>query len=147
MQENISTLTTQGASYFFEFVDVLDKVKWSNPDVQFLLENVRMKQEYQDIISERVGVKPVLINSALVSAQNRERLYWTNIAELEQPEPRDIILKDILEDDVPDALILQKARGKNMGGLRAYDGKTPTLTSSYWEDNNHIVTRCIQVGS
>lgn len=73
---------------FFVFADILDHARKHNPDVRFLLENVRMKQEYQDVISERLGVKPVMINSALVSAQNRVRLYWTNIGEIEQPEDR-----------------------------------------------------------
>lgn len=132
---------------FFDFVDVLNQVKRYNPKVKFMLENVRMKQEYQDIITERLGVEPVLINSSLVSAQNRQRLYWTNIAEINQPKDQGIILKDILKDDVVDPLIYQKARGKNIGGLKAYDGKTPSLTSSSWQDDNFVVTRCIQVGT
>ena len=60
---------------FFEFVRVLREVK----PKYFLLENVRMKQEYQDVISEHLGVKPIKINSALFSAQSRNRFYWTNI--------------------------------------------------------------------
>ena len=56
---------------FFEYVRILNEVK---PKF-FLLENVVMKQEFQDVISEYLGVKPIKINSALVSAQNRERLY------------------------------------------------------------------------
>ena len=79
---------------FFEFVDVLKKV---NPKY-FLLENVKMKREYQDIISEYLGVEPVEINSSLVSAQNRVRLYWTNIPNVTQPEDKGINLTDILED-------------------------------------------------
>jgi DNA (cytosine-5)-methyltransferase 3A len=61
-----------------------------------------MKKEYQEIISEYLGVEPVMINSALVSAQNRVRLYWTNIAGIEQPKDKGIVLKDILEDVVND---------------------------------------------
>ena len=78
---------------FFEFVRLMDetKPKW------FLLENVRMKQESQDIISRYLGVQPVMINSNLVSAQNRKRLYWTNIP-FTMPEDRGIMLKDIIED-------------------------------------------------
>ena len=60
---------------FFEYVRILKEFK----PKYFLLENVRMKQECQDIISEYLGVKPIAINSRLVSAQNRVRLYWTNI--------------------------------------------------------------------
>ena len=65
----------------------------------FLLENVRMKKEYLDVISEYMGVEPIMINSALVSAQNRVRYYWTNIPGIEQPEQRGIVLRDILEDN------------------------------------------------
>lgn len=78
---------------FFEFVRLLKETK----PKYFLLENVRMKQEYQDVISEHLGVKPIMINSALVSAQNRVRLYWTNIPNITQPEDKGIILRDILE--------------------------------------------------
>jgi len=63
------------SALFFEFVRLLRDCK----PKYFLLENVRMKKEYQDVISEHLGVEPVKINSALVSAQNRVRLYWTNI--------------------------------------------------------------------
>jgi len=86
------------SALFFEYVRLLKETK----PKYFLLENVRMKQEYQDIISEHLGVKPIKINSSLVSAQNRVRLYWTNIPNIEQPEDRGIILKDILEDGIVD---------------------------------------------
>jgi len=79
---------------FFEFVRLKNEL---NPKY-FLLENVKMKQEFQDIISELLGVKPILINSALVSAQNRERLYWTNIPVIGLPNDKGILLKDIIED-------------------------------------------------
>lgn len=82
---------------FFEFVGTLKMLRDKNPDLIFMLENVRMKQEWQDIISEQVGVKPIKINSALVSAQNRVRLYWTNIQGITQPEDKHIYLKDIIE--------------------------------------------------
>ena len=79
---------------FFEFVRLKNEL---NPKY-FLLENVKMKQEFQDIISEQLGVKPIMINSNLVSAQNRERLYWTNIPVVGQPTDKGILLKDIIED-------------------------------------------------
>jgi DNA-cytosine methyltransferase len=79
---------------FFEFVRIK---KECNPKY-FLLENVRMKKEYQDVISKELGVEPILINSALVSAQNRQRLYWTNIQGITQPEDKYIYLKDIIEN-------------------------------------------------
>lgn len=81
---------------FFVFVDILNHVKTVNPKVKFLLENVVMKQEFQEIITQQVGVEPVLINSALVSAQNRRRLYWANW-EFGQPQDKGILLKDIVE--------------------------------------------------
>lgn len=79
---------------FFEAVRLLNEVK----PKYFLMENVRMKKEWRDIISEYLGVEPIQINSALVSAQNRERLYWTNIPNLTQPEDKGILLKDIIID-------------------------------------------------
>jgi DNA (cytosine-5)-methyltransferase 3A len=79
---------------FFEYVRLLKELK----PKYFLLENVRMAKASQDIISEYLGVEPVVINSNLVSAQNRHRLYWTNIPNVTQPKDKAIVLKDILED-------------------------------------------------
>lgn len=84
------------SALFFEYVRLL---KETNPKY-FLLENVRMKREYQDVISEHLGVEPIMINSSLVSAQNRIRLYWTNIPNIIQPIDKNIILKNILETNV-----------------------------------------------
>lgn len=83
------------SALFFEFVRLLKecKPKW------FLLENVVMKKEYQAVITEALGVQPILINSALVSAQNRKRLYWTNIPFYGQPRDKGILLKHVLEDN------------------------------------------------
>ena len=78
---------------FWEYVKVLRVLK----PKYFLLENVRMKQEYQDVISDALGVQPIAINSRLLSAQNRYRLYWTNIPNVTQPEDKGIVLADILE--------------------------------------------------
>jgi len=82
------------SALFFTFVDILKHYK----PKYFLLENVRMKKEYQKVISDCLGVEPIEINSALVSAQNRWRLYWTNIKGVTQPADRGIFLKDIIED-------------------------------------------------
>jgi DNA-cytosine methyltransferase len=86
------------SALFFEFVRLLKECK----PKYFLLENVRMKKEFLDIISEQVGCEPIFINSALVSAQSRQRYYWTNIPSIEQPEQRGIVLRDILESEVRD---------------------------------------------
>lgn len=80
------------SALFFEYVRLLKELK----PKYFLLENVRMKKEFQDIISEFLGVEPIMINSSLLSAQNRVRLYWTNIPNIRQPEDRGILLKDVL---------------------------------------------------
>lgn len=83
----------------FEYVDLLNSLKEHNPDIIFFLENVMMKQQFQDVISELLGAKPIKLNSALVCAQNRKRLYWTNIPYYGEPQDRGILLKDILQDE------------------------------------------------
>lgn len=90
---------------FFEFVRILDEARAINPEIKFFLENVKMKKEYQDVISGLLGVEPVEVNSALVSAQNRVRLYWTNIEGFEMPEDRNINLEDIAEVFEPDVSV------------------------------------------
>ncbi|OCF98854.1 DNA (cytosine-5-)-methyltransferase [Gilliamella sp. wkB308] len=86
------------SALFFRFAEILAHVQSLNPDVRFLLENVRMKKEYENVITSIVGVEPVIINSALVSAQNRKRLYWCNW-NVEQPADKCIFLRDILLED------------------------------------------------
>jgi len=81
---------------FFDYVKALEILK----PKYFLLENVKMKKEYEDVITQHLGVKPIEINSALVSAQNRKRLYWTNIPGVTQPEDKGIMLKDIVHENV-----------------------------------------------
>ncbi len=83
---------------FFEYVRLLEETK----PKYFLLENVKMKKEYQDIISGYLGVEPIEINSALVSAQTRKRLYWTNIPGVGQPNDKNINWGDIRETEVDD---------------------------------------------
>lgn len=81
---------------FWEFVAILEHIKSVNPDVKFMLENVMMTKNNLDMISKAVGVEPVMINAALVTAQNRKRNYWTNW-HVSQPEDKGILLKDIIE--------------------------------------------------
>jgi DNA-cytosine methyltransferase len=88
---------------FWEYVRVLKLVK----PKYFILENVAsMKKTDKDKISEILGVKPITINSSLLTAQLRKRHYWTNIPDLQQPEDLNIKLQDVLED--PDDLALDK---------------------------------------
>lgn len=79
---------------FFRFEYILSALQ----PKYFLLENVKMKKEYQDVISKMLGVQPIEINSALVSAQNRKRNYWTNIPYVMQPMDKGILLKDIVHE-------------------------------------------------
>ncbi len=85
-----------GQSYlFWEFVRILRDIKKLNPDVIFLLENVKMSKKWEAIITKTLGVEPIRINSSLVSGQHRERLYWTNLP-VSQPEDKGIMLSDII---------------------------------------------------
>lgn len=98
---------------FFEYVRLLKELK----PRYFLLENVKMKQESMDVITEALGVEPIFINSSLVSAQNRQRLYWTNIP-FDMPTDKGIMLKDILEDGCTDR------------------DKSHCLDANYWKGGN-----------
>ncbi|MDA9472065.1 DNA (cytosine-5-)-methyltransferase [Enterococcus sp. 5H] len=117
---------------FFEYVDVLKHYK----PKYFLLENVKMKKEYQDIISSYLGVEPIEINSNLVSAQNRRRLYWTNIPGIEQPEDKNILLKDIVHESFGEILFDSdpfnvNPCGRGMGGVvTPLNFKHPTITTN-----------------
>lgn len=148
---------------FFEFVRILLETK----PKYFLLENVKMKKEWQNIITSYLGIEPIKINSTLVSAQNRERLYWTNIPNIIQPEDKGILLKNIIEDGedgevdrsksltllstyqgatkggydkkLHQIVIMQTPRGNNPGGIRALDGRVPSMTANSYHENNKLV--------
>jgi DNA (cytosine-5)-methyltransferase 3A len=90
-----------GQSYlFWEFIRLLKELK----PKYFLLENVRMDKKWEKIITDVLQVKPIKINSNLMSAQNRERLYWTNIPGVSQPKDEKIMLTDV----IPDAISIGK---------------------------------------
>lgn len=91
---------------FFEYV----RLKNETQPKYWLLENVKMKAEYQNIISGYLGVEPIMINSNLVSAQNRVRYYWTNIPVKGLPNDRGILLKDITEDGLQGLGLAQRGR-------------------------------------
>ena len=123
---------------FFEFVKAKEELK----PKYFLLENVRMKKEYQDIISKYLGVEPIMINSNLVSAQNRVRYYWTNVPNLTLPEDKNILLKDVLGDENE---IVGARRGRYLlDGIRQ-DGKMLTAgkTKQYLEIRNDEKSNCL----
>ena len=101
----------EGQSYlFWEYIRILHELRETNPNVFFLLENVEMGKKWEKVLSAAIGLQGVHINSALVSAQIRKRIYWTNIpiaqttggdwiTDIPQPEDKGILLRDILEDD------------------------------------------------
>ncbi len=91
---------------FWTTLEIIAHVLKHNPSAKFLMENVKMKKDFEEYIThhttEALGyVEKTLINSALVSAQNRQRYYWTNF-EVTQPEDKGILLKDIIENDFVD---------------------------------------------
>lgn len=130
---------------FWVFVDILDHVKSCNPNALWLLENVRMKAEHEALINDALNLQPVIINSALVSAQNRVRLYWTNIrvrqeglwgelhTDIPQPHDLGIRIQDILDNEVDDKYYIRsgkfgqdvrgKARSLRVGGGLSTDAK------------------------
>jgi site-specific DNA-cytosine methylase len=110
---------------FFEFVDILRALQ----PRYFMLENVKMKKEWQDIITEYLGVEPVLINSALLSAQHRKRLYWANF-EIPQPEDAGILLKDIVLSDAVPVALHNLYGGFKEKSVRVFDKKSSIIRTS-----------------
>lgn len=140
----------EGQSYlFWEYVRIFIEVK----PTYFLLENVEMEEKWSKVISKALGVNPIKINAALVSAQNRVRNYWTNIglkpsglfgdleSIIQQPKDQNIFLMDICEKEVDEKYYLSKKmldyfknRAKNFNNgkvnVREENGKASTLTAS-----------------
>jgi len=123
---------------FFEYVRILKEVK----PKYFLLENVKMKKEYQDVITKYLGTEPMEINSALVSAQNRKRLYWTNIPNVTQPTDKGIMLKDIVHEKFDEILfdvnssdfnINPSGNGMNGNVYSIFKNKSNTITTNKGE--------------
>lgn len=158
----------QGQSYlFWEYVRLLSEVKEENPNVLFLLENVKMAKKWQDLISNVLGIQPIVINSALVSAQNRVRLYWTNIKGVTQPEESGVFLKDIIDYSIPfnktytpkNGCEFSKDRLKVVGsadGINGHDilkrvycieGKGLTLTGGQGGNTEPKISKPINLGN
>ena len=140
----------EGESYlFWEFIRLLNEVK----PKYFLLENVMMIEKWEKILSKAIGCNPIKINSSLVSAQNRVRLYWTNIGMqsagffgdletiIKQPKDKHIFLRDILQDDVDEKYFMSNKMIKYLNNrkvnfnndrinIREYDSKYSTITAS-----------------
>ncbi len=146
----------QGQSYlFWEYVRILEEVRERDPNVLFLLENVKMANRWEQVLNEALQLKGVHINSALVSAQVRKRIYWTNIRTFQaslfdipetaipQPKNRGLLLRDIIDDEVPEryylkdetvqAILRHRERNKQNGGhfgavFHGVDGKMSCVT-------------------
>lgn len=122
----------EGQSYlFWEYMRILTELRKYNPNILFFLENVEMLEKWERCLSHAIGVRGVHINSALVSAQNRRRIYWSNIkvkdlgntslfdfsddpfewptikTDIQQPKDKGIVIKDILQDIVGDKYYLK----------------------------------------
>jgi DNA-cytosine methyltransferase len=123
---------------FWEFVRVLKETK----PTYFLLENVVMRKEWEQVITDTLGVEPIKINSSLVSAQNRNRLYWTNIPNVEQPEDKHILVKDIIDYDTNNKMLSIKAIEKHRRYNKNYTvtGKAPCLTTEIAHGTGKNVT-------
>jgi len=124
------------SALFFEFIRLLKAIK----PKYFLLENVRMKKEFLQVISEQVsecypeipfGIEPIFINSSLVSAQSRQRYYWTNIPGIKQPEERGIVLRDILETETDEQPV--KDTERNQRHYRDEDEKSLCMTATMYK--------------
>lgn len=131
----------EGQSYlFWEYMRILTELRRLNPNIKFLLENVKMKKEWERVLTEAIGVEGVHINSALVSAQNRKRIYWTNIGQIAQPEDRGLLLRDILQTEVDEKYYISEKmtawllrhsekRGCKMKGYTG-ENKSGTITAT-----------------
>jgi site-specific DNA-cytosine methylase len=114
---------------FFDFVEALHRFK----PKYFLLENVKMKKEYQDVITRMLGgIEPIEINSARVSGQNRERFYWANIPGITQPEDKGIMLKDVVFKDATNPTVCMHNLYGGFGEKehRTFTEKSPTLRTA-----------------
>ena len=95
----------EGQSYlFWEYVRILKAIK----PKYFLLENVKMAEKWKNVITKTLGVEPIMINSNLLSAQNRPRLYWTNIPGVSEPKDKGLFIKDVLDDEYTEKEVLSQ---------------------------------------
>ena len=129
---------------FFEFVRILNELREINPKINFFLENVKMKKEFRDVITDQLGVHPIELNSALDSAQNRKRLYWASWGIMPQID-KGIMIGDILEDS--DQADLVGKQGKVL--LKENIDKASCLLARDYKgfgNQGQTGVRCIEVG-
>lgn len=121
----------EGQSYlFWEYMRILTEIREYNPNVLFLLENVEMGKKWESVFNKAIGTQGVHINSSLVSAQSRKRIYWTNIDGGNIPQPKDegLFLRDILEDEVDEHFFLKRLlKGSNFTRKETKKRKTGSV--------------------
>lgn len=126
---------------FFQYVRILNECLQINPELEFLLENVSMPQKWVGVITKILGVEPIKINSALVSGQNRVRIYWTNIKGITQPEDKSIQFCDILQFDVDDKYYHTEAAINYMN--RSVKGGRNHWDFAHHSDTNKGKSACV----
>lgn len=137
---------TGKSKLFFQYLRLLKQIK----PKYFLLENVTMKKEWENMISKELGVRPIRLNSSLVSAQNRERLYWTNIPVTTIPMDKKIILSDILEEKVDEKYYLSEKAIKYITnkmriekGFTKINGDKSTCFPKYYNNSKNGTFLCV----
>lgn len=139
MAGNGQGLKGSQSKLFYEYARA---IKEAQPKY-FLLENVIMKKEWKDIISSYLGVEPIEINSSLVSAQNRRRLYWTNIPNVTLPEDKNITLENILEDiEFPNPAAI---RGRRLNKATIVGRRLDKNGHRKDTDKTIPITQCLEV--
>jgi DNA (cytosine-5)-methyltransferase 3A len=148
----------EGQSYlFWEFMRLLNECK----PKYFLLENVEMGEKWEKVLSKAIGVNGIHINSSLVSAQNRKRIYWTNIglesaglfgdmeSIIKQPKDKGILLKDILESEVDEKYFLSgkalNLLGEKIINKSVSNEKSMTIDGSYYKGVGIRCDNCRQI--
>ena len=146
-------LNDERGQLIYAMMDILNEVRKYNKDVYFLFENVKMKPEFLKIVNNIIGVKPVRINSKLVSAGLRDRYYWTNIKFNPYIEDKCILLKDIIESGCVDrdkslciikryegfrgsqSMLRRRYFGKSMGQV-VFENTTPEIQRKKWLEDD-----------
>jgi len=139
---NMLAFNDERSVLFFEFVRLWNEIKEINPNAKFLLENVRMKKEHEKVITDYLGLEPMFICSSLFSAQQRKRLYWSNINTIETmfgiktyfnlPKNKGLKLIDILENKKDGQVAVEISKQKRNG--------THILESSFSDKSNSLTT-------
>lgn len=127
---------------FFTFIDILEHIRGLNFDVSFMLENVRMKEEFLKVITNQLGVEPIMIDSQIVSAQRRKRYYWTSWQNT-QPKDRGIYLRDILQEiseELRNVPIKEKSKCLRVGGT-----KSPLSGRHEWDSPFNTKSDCPKI--